>query len=119
MKKIVALGMIGNALECYDYALYAQFVNMIAKNFILETEFAQFLAMGFFTLGFLMRPVGAIFFGYIGDRHRRRLALTLGILTMAVPTGLIGLLPSQATIGIWATILLGIMRLVQGLALGG
>lgn len=119
MKKIVASGMIGNALEWYDYALYAQFVDMIAKHFIAETEFSQILAMGFFAVGFLMRPVGAIVFGYIGDKYGRRIALTIGILAMAVPTALIGILPSYATIGIWATVLLGIVRLVQGFALGG
>jgi MFS transporter, MHS family, proline/betaine transporter len=119
MKKIVASGMIGNALEWYDYALYAQFVDMIAKHFIAETEFAQLLAMAFFAIGFLMRPVGAIVFGYIGDKYGRRIALTIGILTMALPTALIGMLPSYATIGIWATVLLGLLRIVQGFALGG
>lgn len=119
MKKIVASGMIGNALEWYDYALYAQFVDMIAKHFIPETDLAQMMAMAFFALGFLMRPVGAVAMGYIGDKYGRRLALTIGILTMAVPTAAIGMIPSYATIGIWATILLGIMRLVQGFALGG
>lgn len=119
MKKVVVSGMIGNALEWYDYALYAQFVDMIAKHFIPETDLAQMIALSFFALGFVMRPVGAVAFGYIGDKYGRRLALTLGILCMAVPTALIGMIPSYATIGITATILLGVMRIVQGFALGG
>lgn len=119
MKKVVVSGMIGNALEWYDYALYSQFVPMIAKHFFPETELASLISMAVFAAGFLMRPVGAIVFGYLGDMHGRRLALTVGILAMAVPTATIGLLPSYASIGITATILLSIVRLIQGFALGG
>lgn len=111
--------MIGNALEWYDYALYAQFVPMIARHFFPDIESAGLISMAVFAAGFFMRPVGAVVFGIIGDMHGRRIALTIGILAMAVPTAAIGLLPSYASIGITATILLAAVRLIQGFALGG
>lgn len=119
MRKIVLSGMIGNALEWYDYALYAAFVPMIARHFFPESELAEIISMAVFAAGFFMRPVGAVVFGIIGDMHGRRIALTIGILAMAVPTAAIGLLPSYDSIGITATILLALVRLIQGFALGG
>jgi MHS family proline/betaine transporter-like MFS transporter len=119
MKKIVISGMVGNMLEWYDYALYAQFVPIIAKHFFPESELAEIMAMAVFAAGFFVRPLGAIVFGSIGDKMGRRLALVIGILTMAIPTAAIGLLPSYASIGITATILLAIIRLIQGFSLGG
>jgi len=119
MKKVVVSGMIGNALEWYDYALYAQFVPIIAKHFFPESDLAEVMAMAVFAAGFFVRPLGAVVFGNIGDRFGRRIALVIGILTMAVPTAAIGLLPSYETIGISATIILAIIRLVQGFSLGG
>lgn len=119
MKKVVISGMIGNALEWYDYALYAQFVPIIAKHFFPDSDLAELMAMAVFAAGFLVRPLGAVAFGSIGDRYGRRIALVIGILTMAIPTACIGLLPTYETIGITATILLAIIRLVQGFALGG
>lgn len=119
MKKVVLSGMIGNALEWYDYALYSQFVPMIARHFFPDSELAELNSMVVFAAGFFMRPVGAVVFGYLGDIHGRRIALTIGILAMAMPTATIGLLPSYASIGITATILLCVVRLIQGFALGG
>lgn len=119
MKKIVISGMIGNALEWYDYALYASFVNIIAKHFFPESELAEIMAMGAFAAGFFVRPLGGIAFGSIGDRYGRRIALILGIFTMTLPTIGIGLLPTYETIGISATILLIFFRLLQGFSLGG
>ncbi len=119
MKKIVVSGMVGNALEWYDYALYAQFVPIIAKHFFPASDLAEMMAMAVFAAGFFVRPLGAVVFGNIGDRFGRRIALVVGILTMAVPTAAIGLLPSYDTIGISATIILAIIRLIQGFSLGG
>jgi MHS family proline/betaine transporter-like MFS transporter len=119
MKKIVVSGMIGNALEWYDYALYAQFVPIIAKHFFPASDLAELMAMAVFAAGFFVRPLGAVVFGNIGDKYGRRAALVIGILTMAVPTAAIGLLPSYASIGISATIILAVIRLIQGFSLGG
>jgi MFS transporter, MHS family, proline/betaine transporter len=119
MRKVIISGMIGNALEWYDYALYAQFVGIIAQTFFPESEIQKMLTFAIFAAGFLVRPLGAVVFGYIGDRLGRRLALAIGILTMAIPTAGIGLLPSYDSIGIAAPIILTIIRLIQGFSLGG
>ncbi len=119
MKKVVISGMIGNALEWYDYALYAQFFYIIKLKFFPESELSEFLTAAVFAAGFIVRPLGGVFFGNLGDRLGRRLALVLGILTMAVPTAAIGLLPSYTQIGIAAPLILTFIRLVQGFALGG
>ncbi|RYE06577.1 MAG: MFS transporter [Rickettsiaceae bacterium] len=119
MKKIVISGMIGNALEWYDYALYAQFSSIIAQHFFPSSEYKDIWANAVFAVGFIARPVGGIILGNIGDKFGRRVALVLGILCMAVPTAGIGLLPSYQTIGILAPIMLVIIRLIQGFSLGG
>jgi len=122
MKKVVLAGMISNALEWFDFAVYAQFATIIGIHFFPESidpHTRGILTFAIFAAGFVVRPLGAIVFGGIGDRLGRRFALMLGILTMAVPTAAIGLLPSYASIGIAAPILLTIMRLIQGFSLGG
>ena len=77
------------------------------------------LTFAVFAAGFIIRPLGGIFFGNIGDRFGRRVALVIGIITMAIPTAAIGLLPGYETIGIVAPIILTIIRLIQGFSLGG
>jgi len=119
MKKVIISGMIGNALEWYDYALYAQFASIIGQHFFPDSEIRETLTFAVFAAGFIIRPLGGIFFGNIGDKFGRRAALVIGIITMAIPTAAIGLLPSYAVIGIAAPIILTIIRLVQGFSLGG
>lgn len=119
MRKVVISGMVGNALEWYDYALYAQFAYIIGLKFFPKTEFVEILTFALFAAGFLIRPIGGILFGQIGDRFGRRTALVIGILMMAIPTAGIGILPSYESIGIAAPIILAIIRLIQGFSLGG
>jgi MHS family proline/betaine transporter-like MFS transporter len=121
MKKVVISGMIGNALEWYDYALYAQFASIISQHFFPSQDPMTSLiaAFGVFAVGFIVRPLGAVLFGIIGDKYGRRAALSLAILLMSVPTACIGLLPSYEQIGIAAPILLTFIRFLQGLSLGG
>jgi MHS family proline/betaine transporter-like MFS transporter len=121
MKKVIVSGMIGNGLEWYDYALYAQMSFILSELFFPGTnEQAKLLAtFGVFAVGFVFRPVGAILFGYIGDRYGRRISLVIAILMMAIPTGCIGLLPTYSQIGIFAPILLTLIRIFQGMSLGG
>jgi MFS transporter, MHS family, proline/betaine transporter len=76
-------------------------------------------AFGVFAAGFFMRPLGSLIFGHIGDKKGRKLALTASVLLMAVPTFLIGVLPTYEQIGIWASALLVLMGLLQGLSVGG
>ena len=119
MKKVIFAAGFGNALEWFDFVLYAQFSKMITKHFFPVSDMAEIWTMAVFAAGFLGRPLGAIVFGSIGDRFGRRIALIMGIVTMAIPTAAIGLLPSYDQIGIASTIILVMMRLMQGFSLGG
>lgn len=119
MKKVLIAGMVGNALEWYDYALYAQFASIIGKHFLPESDITDIWIFAIFASGFIGRPLGGVVFGNIGDKIGRKLSLVLGILTMSVPTAAIGLLPGYNSIGIMAPIILTVMRLLQGFALGG
>ena len=121
MKRIIISSMIGNGFEWYDFAIYGQMAFLLGKLFFpSESLFAQSLAtFAAFAVAFLFRPVGAILFGWIGDRYGRKNALLAAIIMMAIPTGLIGLLPTHAQIGILAPILLVLIRIFQGISLGG
>ena len=119
--RVIAAGMIGNVLEWYDFAIYGYFATAIGRQFFPhEDPVAQLLsAFGVFAVGYLMRPVGGALIGHIGDRLGRRAALTFSVAAMAVPTFLIGLLPGYATIGLAAPVALTLLRMVQGLSVGG
>ncbi len=120
-RKNVVAGTIGNALEWYDFALYGYFAVPIGRHFFPQSDpIAQLLAaFGVFALGYLMRPVGGIILGHIGDRLGRRAALMFSVAAMAIPTFLIGILPGYATLGVLAPVLLTILRIVQGISVGG
>ena len=113
--------MIGNSLEYYDFMLFVFLVPVISPLFFpSEDKMVSVIgALGTFAVGFIMRPLGAIIFGYIGDKYGRKRALTLSIILMAIPTFLIGLLPSYEVIGVLAPIGLISLRLLQGLCTGG
>lgn len=113
--------LIGNALEYYDFMLYGFFAAMLAPLFFPHDNPAISLiaSMGSYSIAFLARPLGGIFFGHLGDRWGRKDTLSLSILCVTLPTLMIGLLPTYASIGIWAPILLLLCRFVQGFCLGG
>ena len=117
MNKEIKNGLIGNILEWYDYSLYLYFSSVIAKLFFVETNYLA--TFGIFAVGFLMRPLGAYYFGHLGDRWGRKKALFLSVLLIALPTVVIGLLPTYSTIGILAPLLLTTLRLIQGFSVGG
>ena len=119
--RIIAAGAIGNVLEWYDFAVYGYFAAAIGRTFFpSEDPVAQVLAaFGIFAVGFLMRPVGGALVGHIGDRLGRRAALTFSVAAMAVPTFLVGVLPGYHTLGLTAPILLTLLRMIQGLSVGG
>ncbi|HYX03168.1 MAG TPA: MFS transporter [Reyranella sp.] len=119
--RIIAAGAIGNVLEWYDFAVYGYFAAAIGRAFFPQQDpVAQVLAaFGIFAVGFLMRPLGGAVIGYIGDRFGRRTALTVSVAAMAVPTFLVGALPGYQTLGVAAPILLTLLRMVQGLSVGG
>lgn len=120
-RKIVGSAILGNIVEYYDFGIYAVFASTIGRLFFpAESEFVQILwALSVFAIGFLMRPLGGFVFGHIGDRLGRKVALTISIVGMAACTFLIGILPSYEQIGIAAPIILVLIRLFQGLCVGG
>lgn len=119
--KIVLAAITGHALEFYDFTIYAVFAVKIGELFFPNSsEFAQILSsLAVFAVGFVMRPVGGVFFGHIGDKFGRKKALTISILGMASITFMVGLLPDYNSIGIAAPIILVVCRLLQGLCVGG
>jgi MHS family proline/betaine transporter-like MFS transporter len=108
-------------LEWYDFAIYGYFAAQIGRTFFPHSDpVAQVLAaFGIFAIGYVMRPLGGIVTGHIGDRLGRRAALTFSVSAMAVPTFLVGVLPGYATLGLAAPVLLTLLRMVQGLSVGG
>lgn len=119
--KPLLFGSLATAFEWYDYALFGYFANIIGQQFYPSHDPVSSLLATFavFASGFAMRPLGAVFYGYIGDRVGRKYALAASLLMMAVPTTLLGLLPTYETAGIFASVGLVLVRLLQGLAVGG
>lgn len=120
-RRAVAAASIGNALEWYDFSIYAFFAIYFAGNFFNQTDpgvqlIEAFLAFG---LGYVIRPLGALVLGTYGDRAGRKAALTLTISVMALGTLVIGVAPTYAAIGIGAPILIVCGRLLQGFSAGG
>ncbi|MDR0407259.1 MAG: MFS transporter [Holosporales bacterium] len=120
-QKGIRIGVLANMLEWLDYSLYGAFSAVMAPLFFPSSDaFAsQLAAFGVFALGFIARPLGGVLFGHIGDKVGRRNALFLSISLMAIPTVCVGLLPTYAQIGLWAPALLTLIRILQGLAIGG
>ena len=114
-------GVIGNVLEWYDFAVFGFFAPVIATQFFPSQDrlLSLLSTYGVFAGAYFMRPVGGIIFGYIGDKYGRKKALQISVIMMAIPTALIGLLPTHAQIGSMAALLLVLLRLAQGLSVGG
>ncbi len=119
--KLIAAGLIGNVLEWYDFAIYGYFAAAIGRHFFpSEDPVAQLLsAFAVFALGYLVRPIGGALIGHIGDTYGRRTALTVSVVAMAVPTFLMGILPGYDRLGLAAPVILVILRMIQGLSVGG
>ena len=117
-KKIVLSGLIGGAIEFYDFTLYGILATFFAPYFFpAENEFISLLgAYSLFAIGFFARPFGAVVFGYIGDNFGRKIALFWSLMLMGVATLSIGLLPGYATIGIMAPLLMVFIRVIQGVS---
>lgn len=119
--KAIIVGSSGNLVEWYDFYVYAAFSLYFAKSFFPDgDQTAQLLATAaIFAVGFLMRPLGAWFFGRLADRQGRKQALTLSVLTMCFGSAIIAVTPTFATIGVAAPMILLVARLIQGFSLGG
>lgn len=119
--RLMVTGLAGNVMEWYDFAVYGYLAPVIGRHFFPSQDAVASLmaAFGAFAAGFLMRPLGGLLFGHLGDRLGRQAALTTSVLAMAVPTFCIGVLPDYARLGAAASVLIVVFRLVQGLSVGG
>jgi MFS family permease len=120
-KKVIFASSLGTVFEWYDFYLYGSLAAFIGAAFFSEYPEAtrNIFALLAFAAGFLVRPFGALVFGRLGDLVGRKYTFLVTILIMGVSTFLVGLLPGSATIGIAAPIILIVLRMLQGLALGG
>ena len=120
--KTLSLSALGGALEFYDFIIFVFFAAVVGKLFF-PADMPEWLRLmqtfGIFAAGYLARPLGGIVMAHFGDLLGRKKMFTLSIFLMAVPTLIMGLLPTYAQIGIWAPILLLLMRVIQGAAIGG
>ncbi|MFE9173289.1 MFS transporter [Streptomyces kebangsaanensis] len=120
--RVAFAAFVGTALEWYDYFLFGTAAALVFNRLYFTTlnpTAATLAAFATFGVGFAARPIGALIFGWLGDRMGRRPALLITVVMIGVATGLIGLLPSYATIGVAAPLLLVFLRLLQGIAVGG
>lgn len=119
-KTLVGTG-IGNAVEWYDWAIYATFTPFIASQLFSKADPASAVlsTLAIFAVGFVARPFGGFLFGWIGDRVGRKTSMTLAVGLASLGSLMIGIAPTFASIGAWASLMLLVARLVQGLAHGG
>ncbi|GAB3302359.1 MFS transporter [Pseudoclavibacter terrae] len=121
-RRIAFAAFVGTALEWYDYFLFGTAAALVFNRLFftdLNPAGATLAAFATFGVGFAARPIGAVVFGWIGDRYGRRPALLTTIVMIGCATGLIGVLPDYLAVGIAAPVMLAVLRLVQGFAVGG
>ena len=118
---VIFSSSVATACEWYDYALFGHLAGLIGEKFFPSDSPAASLLNAFilFAVGYLMRPIGGVLFGMIGDKYGRRTALSSAVFCMAFPTGIIALLPSYDVIGMAAPIIMTVVRVIQGLSMGG
>jgi metabolite-proton symporter len=119
---VAASSLAGTAVEWYDFFLYGTAAALVFNKLFFPTGdplVGTMLALGTFAAGFLARPLGAVVLGHLGDKHGRRATLVASLMLMGVATTLIAFIPSYAAIGVAAPLLLLLLRLIQGFALGG
>ncbi|AHV92687.1 sugar (and other) transporter family protein [Bordetella holmesii 30539] len=121
LKKAVTVAALGNAMEWFDFGVYGFVAYALGKVFFPDASPAvqTIAALGTFSVPFLVRPLGGVFFGLMGDRYGRQKVLSITIIIMAISTFCIGLIPSYETIGLWAPVLLLLCKLAQGFSVGG
>ena len=120
-KKVIFASSLGTVFEWYDFYLYGSLAAIIAKQFFsgLDPSAAFIFALLAFAAGFIVRPFGALVFGRLGDMIGRKYTFLVTILIMGLSTFIVGILPSYASIGVAAPVILIALRMLQGLALGG
>ncbi|HLX62427.1 MAG TPA: MFS transporter, partial [Planctomycetota bacterium] len=120
--KVIAAAFIGTVVEWYDFFLYGSFSALVFNKLFFprfDPWTGTMLSYGTYAAGFFFRPLGGVLFGYIGDRYGRKVALVWTLTLMGAATFLVGCLPTYETAGVWAPILLVVLRCAQGVAVGG
>ncbi len=121
-RKVAVASFIGTAIEWYDFYLYGTAAALVFSKLFFPSFSplaGTLLALSTYTVGFVARPLGGIIMGHFGDRVGRKSMLVLSLLMMGIATALIGVLPTFAVAGIWAPVLLVVLRVVQGFGVGG
>ena len=121
-KRAYVASLVGTTIEWFDFFIYATSATLVFSSIFfpqLDSRVGLLASFGTFGVAFLARPVGGFVFGHLGDRIGRRATLIATLSIMGGSTGLIGLLPTWEQIGVWAPILLTILRFLQGVAIGG
>ncbi len=122
LRRVVTASIVGATIEWYDFFLYGVVAGIVFNKLYFPTSdplISTLLAYGTFAVGFLARPIGGVIFGHFGDKIGRKSMLILTLMIMGSATVLIGLVPTYETIGVWAPILLLVLRVLQGIGLGG
>src|SRR5437870_3409003 len=121
LRRVVIAAAVGNVIEWYDFYIFGSLASILAVKFFEKSHpVAAFLStVAIFSMGFLIRPLGAFVFGWLGDKVDRKYTFIATLSGMGVSTALIGFVPTYAAIGLAAAILLFALRLIQGLCLGG
>ncbi|WP_287031026.1 MFS transporter, partial [Pseudomonas sp. UBA6310] len=122
LRKVVTASVIGATIEWYDFFLYGVVAGIVFNKLYFPSDdplVSTMLAYGTFAVGFVTRPLGGVIFGHFGDKIGRKSMLVMTMMIMGIATFLIGLVPTYDTIGVWAPILLLLLRVFQGIGLGG
>ncbi|BDD91269.1 MFS transporter [Pandoraea sp. NE5] len=122
MRRVVVASLIGATIEWYDFFLYGVVAGIVFNKLYFpgsDPLVSTMLAYGTFAVGFLSRPLGGVIFGHFGDKLGRKSMLVMTLTIMGIATMLIGLVPTYAQIGLWAPVLLLVLRVLQGIGLGG
>ena len=122
LRRVVVSSLVGAVIEWYDFFLYGVVAGLIFNHLYFpefDDRIGTMLAFATFAVGFVARPLGGLVFGHFGDKIGRKKVLVLTLMIMGTGTVAIGCIPSYASIGIWAPILLILCRVAQGLGLGG
>src|SRR6185437_3999765 len=122
LRKAIIASTIGTAIEWYDFFLYGTAAGLIFGKLYFPHEApltATLAAFGTYFIGFVGRPIGAAIFGHYGDRIGRKATLIATLLTMGISTFLVAFVPTYAQIGVWGAVILTVLRMIQGIGVGG
>ena len=122
LQKVIAASLIGSVIEWYDFFIYGTAAALIFGQLFFpgsDPLIGTLYSFGTYAVGFIARPIGGVFCGHYGDKIGRKSMLVMTLIVMGVATTLVGLLPTYESIGIWAPVLLVVLRFLQGFAVGG